>query len=322
MLLKTLTNLGLNTKEAQIYLASLELGSSPVSQIAARAKLNRVTAYDIIEKLVKRGLFSFVTKRKIKYFTATDPEVVVADFTKKSQELAKVLPDLKRLHGTSVHPRVRYFEGVDGIKNIYTDTLTSTTEILNYCNSREIRTFWPEYDEEYVQERAKKQIHLRGIALNDAYGKTVHDEDTKFCREIRLIPEGTYNFTNEIHIYDDKVAIISLKDELIGMIIESHEIASSQRAIFQAVWNFAAMQNGINATSQNAAQKNETPAPPTREHRPLEKKAETPIAPSTTPSIEQTKQPLAATATQPTTEAETPANTPEPAEGQTGLFDL
>ena len=65
----------------------------------------------------------------------------------------------------------------------------------------------------------------------------------KFHREIRVINKNQFDFTNEINIYDDKVAIISLKDELIGMIIESIEIANSQRAIFDMCWQFANTQS-------------------------------------------------------------------------------
>ena len=56
---------------------------------------------------------------------------------------------------------------------------------------------------------------------------------------MRLIPKDQYNFTNEINIYDDKVSIISFTDEIIGMIIESKEIANTQRAIFSIAWDFA-----------------------------------------------------------------------------------
>lgn len=239
MLTSLFQKLGLTDKEAKIYLANLEIGSSPVSKIASKAKINRVTTYDILEKLIKKGLINFIVRAKVKYFTATDPELVVNEFKKRSEELQKALPDLKRLHGDTVHPRVRYFEGVEGIKNIYTDTLTSKTEILNYCNSKQIRAFWPGYDIEYVKERAKNGIFLKGIAPEDEYGHQVQNQDKDNNREIRLISKEKFNFSNEINIYDDKVAIISSKDELIGMIIESHEIAETQRSIFKMVWEFS-----------------------------------------------------------------------------------
>jgi HTH-type transcriptional regulator, sugar sensing transcriptional regulator len=238
MLQNIIENIGLNPKEARIYLAALEIGSSPVSKIASKAKLNRVTAYDILEKLVKKGMISHFTKDKIKYFTAADPEIVVEEFKKRTEDLKKVLPDLKRLHGDTIHPRVRYYEGLEGIKSIYADTLKSKTEILNYGNSQEIRKHWPTYDEEYVKKRAAQQIYLRGIAIDDEDGRLVKARDGENHREIRLINKEKFDFSNEINIYDDKLSIISFKDELIGMIIESPEIANTQRAIFKMVWEF------------------------------------------------------------------------------------
>ncbi|PIZ76715.1 hypothetical protein COY05_00475 [Candidatus Peregrinibacteria bacterium CG_4_10_14_0_2_um_filter_38_24] len=238
-LIQILTSLGLTDKESKVYLASTEAGTSPVSQIAQKAGINRVTTYDILEKLKQRGVISHFTKKQIKYFTATKPETLLEEFEKRTNSLRIALPKLKKLTGDVSHPRVRYFEGIEGIKAIYADTLTSKTEILNYSNSLEIRNAWPNYDIEYVEKRAKKKIFLRGICQNDDYGKKVHELDQKYFREMRIINPDQFDFTNEINIYDDKVAIISFKDELIGMIIESQQIANSQRAIFDMCWKFA-----------------------------------------------------------------------------------
>ncbi len=238
-LIQILISLGLTDKESKVYLAATESGTSPVSQIAQKAGINRVTTYDILEKLKQRGLISHFTKKQIKYFVATKPETLLEEFEKRTNSLRVALPKLKRLTGETAHPRVRYFEGIEGIKAIYADTLSSKTEILNYSNSLEIRKNWPSYDTEYVEKRAKKQIFLKGICQNDEYGKKVHELDKKNFREMRILDPSQFDFTNEINIYDDKVAIISFKDELIGMIIESAEIANSQRTIFDMCWKFA-----------------------------------------------------------------------------------
>ncbi|MBD3330188.1 hypothetical protein GF354_01500 [Candidatus Peregrinibacteria bacterium] len=236
-LIEILKNLGLNLKEAKVYLACIENGTAPVSTIASTAKINRVTTYDILDKLKKKGLVSHFTKNKVKYFNGTDPDILLEEFEKRTNDLRTAIPKFKQLTGETAHPRVRYFEGLEGIKSIYTDTLTAKTEILNYSNSKEIREIWPNYDKEYVAKRAEKRIFLKGICPDDAIGQKVHREDEKYFRRMQLIPESQLNITNEINIYDDKVAIISFKDELIGMIIESTEIANSQRAIFNMCWN-------------------------------------------------------------------------------------
>lgn len=246
-LIKVLINLGLTDKEAKVYLAATEVGTSPVSSIAQAAKINRVTAYDILEKLKKKGLVSHFTKNRTKFFTSTKPEILLEEFEKRTSELRTSIPKFKRLTGETNHPRVRYFEGLEGIKAIYADTLTSKTEILNFSNSEEVRKSWTNYDQEYVQKRAEKKIFLKGISPKDSFGEKVHSEDEKYYREIRLLSADHFNFTNEINIYDDKVSIISFKEELIGMIIESPEIANSQRAIFEMCWQFTGIMgdNGI-----------------------------------------------------------------------------
>lgn len=240
-LINVLTNLGLTEKESRVFLASTQLGTSVVSELAHTAGINRVTTYDILEKLKHKGLVSYYTKKKIKYFSSISPETLLEEYEKRTGDLRIALPKFKTLTGEINHPRVRYFEGLEGIKAIYADSLNSKTEILNFSNSEEIRKQWPNYDQEYVEKRAKKRIYLRGISPKDKAGEIVHSQDKKYYREIRLLPPAQFDFTNEINIYEDKVAIISFKDELIGMILESIEIANSQRAIFNMCWQFSAM---------------------------------------------------------------------------------
>lgn len=239
-LLSIVKNIGLREKEARVYLSALELGSSTVSEIAKRARLNRVTTYDLLERLLKRGFVHFFMRGGVKYFDITDPQIISHELRRKLHDFKKALPEFKRLRGEASHPKVQYFEGLAGIKALYADTLSSKTEILNYSNSREIREHWPNYDEEYVKERVKRKIFLRGISPDDEHGKWVQAKDKEMLREIRLVPADKFTFTNEINIYDDKVAIASFKDEpLIGMIIESLEIANTQRDIFKMAWEFS-----------------------------------------------------------------------------------
>ena len=234
-------DIGLGPKEARIYLACLELGSSTVSDIADKSGVNRVTAYSILEKLIKKGFIHFLTKDGVKFFDATDPEIVKRELKRKISEFSHALPAFKRLRGEASHPKIQYFEGIEGIKALYADTLSSKTEILNYSNSKEIRDHWPNYDEEYVKERVRRKIYLRGISPLDEHGLRVQTEDKENYRELRLVPATEFSFTNEINIYDDKVAITSFKDiPLIGMIIESLEVANTQRDIFKMAWEFSA----------------------------------------------------------------------------------
>ena len=236
-----LIKLGFSEKEARLYLACLELGAGTVVELSRKSGITRGSAYDVLEEMLDKGYVSKLHKDKHMVFSAVDPELMKRRFEDRIRNFELALPELKGMFHKHSNPKVRYFEGLEGIKRVYEDTLTATTEILNYANSREIRIHWPAYDNEYVKQRIKKQIFLKGIAPDDEYGLKVKKDDRHSLRETRLLPAKDFSFTNEINIYDNKVAITSFHDEFIGIIIESQEIADTQRDIFKMAWAFAEM---------------------------------------------------------------------------------
>lgn len=236
-----LTKIGFTSKEAQIYLTCLELGSGTVLQISRKSEIARGSCYDLLESMWERGFVSKTEGAKHILFSPIDPDVLLKRTEDNVRQLELILPELKGLFHKHARPRVRYFEGIEGIKRVYRDTLTATTEILNYANSKEVRLHWPNYDQEYIQERIRKGIFLKGIAPDDIKGIGVKKLDSVSLRETRLLPSEDFHFTNEINIYDNKVAITSFHNELIGILIESDEIADTQRDIFKMAWAFAGM---------------------------------------------------------------------------------
>ena len=75
---KLLRSLGFNESEAKLYLVSLEMGPSPVQDIAKKAKVSRVTAYAAIEKLNEFGLMSTAQRNKKHLYAAESPERLVS----------------------------------------------------------------------------------------------------------------------------------------------------------------------------------------------------------------------------------------------------
>lgn len=237
-----LTSIGLNDKEAQLYLAGLQMGSAPASEYAKRAGLNRITAYNMLEDMVQAGHCTVVKSARGKAYAPVAPEYLALEARKSVDALQRSLPELRSMQGSKYRkPHVRFFEGWDGVRHVYEDTLTAKSELLNFANSAVVRSYWPSYDDEYVAERVKRGIHLRGIAPDDEAGRTVHGEDKRKLREIRLVPAKDFDFRNEINVYDHKVAISSFGDrgDMFGVIIESKEVAETQRQIFEMAWRYA-----------------------------------------------------------------------------------
>jgi sugar-specific transcriptional regulator TrmB len=241
-LLRILESSGFSQPQAQLYLAGLHLNSAPASEYAKETGINRITAYNMLEDMVRQGRFTLVRKMRGKWYAPVAPEYLAVEVRKNADALQRSLPELRSIQGPKENkPHVRFFEGWDGIRRVYDETLTAKSEILNFANSALVREFWPAYDEEYVSERVKRGIHLRGIAPNDDAGRKVHGEDRKKRREIRLVSADDFDFRNEINIYDSTVAICSFgsPQNMFGVIIESKEVAETQRQIFEMAWRFA-----------------------------------------------------------------------------------
>ncbi len=245
-ILHILQSIGLDAKESQLYIAGLQLGASPASAYAKATGINRITCYNLLEDLVQRGYFTAVPKSRGRCYTPVSPEYVALEARKNAEALERALPELRSMQGSTYRkPHVRYFEGWEGVRHVYDDTLTAQGELLNFANSAVVRRFWPDYDEEYVNQRVKRGIRLRGIAPDDEAGRRVHGEDREKLREIRLVPAEAFDFRNEINIYDHKVAICSFGAasrsvaDMFGVIIESKEVAETQRQIFEMAWRYA-----------------------------------------------------------------------------------
>lgn len=241
-LLHILEAIGLQEKEAQLYLAGLQLGSAPASEYAKATSINRITAYNMLEQMVRDGHFAVIKKMRGKWYAPVGPEYIALEARKNADALQRALPELRSMRGKQERkPHVRFFEGWEGMRHVYEDTLTAKTELLNFSNSAVIRRHWKSYDDEYVAERVSRGIHLRGIAPDDAAGRRVHGEDKEKLREFRLVSASAFDFGNEINIYDHKVAICSFGSEpdMFAVIIESKEVADTQRQIFEMAWRYA-----------------------------------------------------------------------------------
>ena len=131
LLSQVLEQMGLNDKESKIYLACLELGPASILEIAKKAAINRVTAYYIIEGLRQKNLISVTIKKKKKLFVAAEPEEIIKLLKEKEEAFISILPQLHALNNLIVKkPRIRFYEGEDGIINVYKDCLRDKKEIL------------------------------------------------------------------------------------------------------------------------------------------------------------------------------------------------
>lgn len=236
---KILEQIGIEGKKADVYLSCLELGGATAYLIAKKIGLKRPTVYDIINQLMKEGLVYKSIKGSVKYFFPADPEMLLRKIKEKEDNVKSILPMLQNLYNSpKTKPFIRYFEGKEGIREMYEDSLRSCKkgdEILAYVGE-DVLACVPDYTEKYVKRRVEKGIRLRGIYKQDAKINEYIAKNIEQLRESKVLPPEEFPISNETNIYKNKIAIASYGHERFGMIIESEEIARSQKAIFELVW--------------------------------------------------------------------------------------
>jgi HTH-type transcriptional regulator, sugar sensing transcriptional regulator len=239
---ETLEQIGLEGKKADVYLACLEMGGATAYLIAKKTGLKRPTTYDIINQLMKDGLVHKAIKGKVKYYSPSDPEVLLVKAREKEEKIKGIMHGLQNLYNSpKTKPFIRYFEGKEGIREMYEDSLRSLKkgdEILAYVGEDTLRNM-PEYADDYIRRRVEKNIRLRGIYKNSPEIAKYMPNNQAQLREVKLLEEKYFPISNETNIYKNKVVIASFGQEMFGMIIESEEIARSQKAIFELAWRGA-----------------------------------------------------------------------------------
>lgn len=236
---EALEQLGMHEKKAEVYLACLELGSATAYLIAKKVGLKRPTVYDISDQLMREGLLHKSMRGNVKYFSPADPEKLIRVLREKEKSVHEAMPALQNLYTSpKSKPLIRHFEGKEGIVEMYEDSLRSCRkgdQILAYVGE-DIMRHLPSCAEDCVRRRVEKGVVLRGIYKNKPELAKYLEKSREQLRIARVLDEKYFPVSNETNIYKNKIAIASYGTEMFGMIIESEEIARSQKAIFELAW--------------------------------------------------------------------------------------
>jgi len=84
-----LEEIGLNKSEIKVYLSLLKLGSSSTGPIISESKTANSKIYEVLEKLIQKGLVSHFTKENVKYYKAASPKMILEYLNEKKKTIEK-----------------------------------------------------------------------------------------------------------------------------------------------------------------------------------------------------------------------------------------
>lgn len=231
--------IGLDEKEQRFYLAALELGTAPVTAIAARADVSRTNGYDLVQRLQKRGLISQIEgEGGVRQVVAEDPSVLIREWERTRNSLNDLVPELRSLfNGHQDKPRIRLYEGIEGIRRALWETLECHSKLLLGILSMHELLEVPGADwmNDYIKQRIKRGIKLNVIRSHSRETDPIWPSSADDDRELRYAPFDM-DLGMTMYIYDDKVLHVSSRRENYALVIESRELSSMHRAVFNGLW--------------------------------------------------------------------------------------
>ena len=231
--------IGLNDKEAGLYLAALNFGDAPMSKLAKQAGIKRSTAYQIFKSLEKRGIMGSFKMRSSTHFAAMSPDVLYTMRKKELGDFAAALPQLKALETKKgKKPKLSFFEGQEGYQLAIEDSLKKPGNVLRHIGSlaETHNTLGKKYDlEYYIPKRIKQNIQINCLYFRDIEKLIGMRDHPKEFREVRYLPD-TFLFKGSTLIYDNKVLIVSGAEEMMTVVIESETIAEAEKQKFDLLW--------------------------------------------------------------------------------------
>lgn len=122
-----LENTGLSENEIGVYISLIKIGESTSGKILNDYKMSAGKIYIVLEKLIKKGLVSYIIKNNVKHFKAHNPKNILdylgrerKEIELKEKEIETLLPKIFQIIKTPKEDTcVEIYNGLEGFKTIF-----------------------------------------------------------------------------------------------------------------------------------------------------------------------------------------------------------
>lgn len=238
---------GFTKNQAVVYEMLLKNGIIHASSVARKTGLSRPLAYKVLNELIQIGLVDKKEeKNKPAVFAPAHPYRLGDIIEKKREQAENAKTVMQGIAGSMVsdfnlisgRPNVRFFEGMEGMKQVLEDSLTAKGEVCTYADIDSIQRYIPDVNKDYVAKRERLEIKKRGILLDTPFAREFMAGYHQAVTDYKLIKYDAPPFQTVMQIYDGKVSYLTLGEkDMIGTIIADQRIYNMHKYIFEYLWS-------------------------------------------------------------------------------------
>ena len=238
-----LKQLNFSKKEADVYLAILNMNNSSISSIARKAKIKRPNAYVIVENLKEKGLVSLSKDKGKQTVIAQNPDKLLKlielerqALNEQEDEIISQLPKFEALgNKDTAVPLVKYYQGKENVWNILEDLVKSEQEAWIITPGKIYESFGINRFMRNVINKRKK-LGTKANIITDHNPENIKAwKMNESFREYRFMPKEI-EMNAVVYIYANKISIIFLRNNLSGITIENEKLFLVFKFMFQSLW--------------------------------------------------------------------------------------
>ena len=234
-----LKEIGLTDTEIKVYLALLSIGATSAGKIVEETSIHRKNIYDALNKLIEKGLITYIKENKIKIFQPINPSNLIkyleekkTKIDEKQIELESNLKELEnkfKLINSEIESEI--YRGEEGIKTILKECL-NYKEVLFIGATGDVENrlpyFWPTYN----KKREKLKCIWKLLLVHESKDKPIIK--SKYY-EYKVLPKMLSGL-NVIYLYGDYVANVIWLEKPLAFVIKHKILADNYRKYFNYLW--------------------------------------------------------------------------------------
>ncbi|MDD9954160.1 MAG: helix-turn-helix domain-containing protein [Candidatus Woesearchaeota archaeon] len=238
-----LEEIGLTKSEVAVYYALLELGSTTTGPIISKAKIAPSKVYDVLDRLMNKGLVSYIIKRNRKHFEAAPVQRILdyidekeTHIKKQRAQAAQLLPSLELLQQESpAQNDATVYTGIKGIKTAFLKAQHEAKKGDRYLGlfiprvDDKLVPFFDQFTQEFCKKIGKTQMLFNEPSPEKDRISKINGCTTKLLSEQFRVP-------TEICIIGDNVLISNTAGEFLMVMIKNRQMATSFTTHFELLW--------------------------------------------------------------------------------------
>ncbi|MBI5872385.1 hypothetical protein HZB88_04875 [archaeon] len=235
---EALIQIGLTKNEAKIFFVCLQEGLCSAGIIAKKCGLHRTNVYDAIERLIEKGLLSYIIKDNTKLFEPTSPQNLFYLINEREARLRSIMPRLELARRFSQKKgEAHIYEGISAFLQLRFGLLRHNKEILVYGVPKIASEMVAAKLNHFHRERIRLKIQMKHIYNHDAQERIAYLNRLPLT-QARFLPQKYQSLVSTCICNNETVLTVWTNPPLMLQII-NEQIAEAYRKFFYLLWKNA-----------------------------------------------------------------------------------